>query len=62
MRRLDLIGEGEVAHTATFDELLSTGTPVIPDKGEETDPAVLMYTGAPPGCPRACCMTSGPRS
>jgi long-chain acyl-CoA synthetase len=47
-----LIGEGDVPHTATFDELLATGTSVIPNEGEETDPVVLMYTGGTTGMPK----------
>jgi long-chain acyl-CoA synthetase len=47
-----LVGDGDVPHTATFDELLATGTPVIPDEGDETDPAVLMYTGGTTGMPK----------
>ena len=47
-----LIGEDDVPHTATFDELLATGTSVIPDEGEETDPVVLMYTGGTTGMPK----------
>ena len=47
-----LIGEGDVPHSTTFDELLATGRPVIPNEGEETDPAVLMYTGGTTGMPK----------
>jgi long-chain acyl-CoA synthetase len=47
-----LIGQGDVPHTSTFDELLATGTSVIPDEGEETDPAVLVYTGGTTGMPK----------
>jgi long-chain acyl-CoA synthetase len=47
-----LIGPGDVPHSATFEELLATGKSVIPDEGEETDPAVLMYTGGTTGMPK----------
>ena len=52
LKHVVLIGEGDVPHSATFDELLATGKPVIPDEGEETDPAVLMYTGGTTGMPK----------
>ena len=46
-----LIGEGDVLHTATFDDLLEAD-PVLPDEGEETDPVILMYTGGTTGLPK----------
>jgi long-chain acyl-CoA synthetase len=52
LKHVVLIGEGDAPHTATFDGLLSTGTSVIPDEGEETDPALLMYTGGTTGMPK----------
>ena len=39
-------------HTMTYDDLLASGEPVIPDEGEETDPVVLMYTGGTTGLPK----------
>jgi acyl-CoA synthetase (AMP-forming)/AMP-acid ligase II len=47
-----LIGGGDVFHTASFDEVVGAATPAIPDEGEETDPAVLMYTGGTTGMPK----------
>jgi long-chain acyl-CoA synthetase len=47
-----LIGGGDVPHTASFDEVVGAATPTIPDEGEETDPAVLMYTGGTTGMPK----------
>ena len=52
LERIVLIGEADVPHTTTYDELLATGRPVIPDEGEESDPAVLMYTGGTTGMPK----------
>ena len=46
-----LIGQGDVPHTATFDELLAAD-PMLPAEGEETDPVVLMYTGGTTGMPK----------
>ena len=47
-----LIGDGDVPHTARYDDLLSSSAPVIPDEGEESDPVVLMYTGGTTGMPK----------
>jgi long-chain acyl-CoA synthetase len=47
-----LVGGGDAPHTVTYDDLLASGTPVIPDEGEETDPVVLMYTGGTTGLPK----------
>jgi long-chain acyl-CoA synthetase len=47
-----LIGAGEVPHTATYDDLLASSNPVLPDEGEEGDPVVLMYTGGTTGSPK----------
>ena len=47
-----LIGSGDLPHTAKYDDLLSSSTPVVPDEGEESDPVVLMYTGGTTGMPK----------
>ncbi len=47
-----LIGQGDVPHTITYDQLLASSTPLIPEEGEETDPVVLMYTGGTTGLPK----------
>ncbi len=47
-----LIGQGDVPHTVTYDDLLSSADPVIPDEGEEEDPGALMYTGGTTGMPK----------
>ena len=46
-----LVGDADVPHTATFDELVSSD-PVLPDEGEESDPVILMYTGGTTGMPK----------
>ena len=46
-----LIGQGDVPHTTTWDDLLDAPS-VIPDEGDETDPVVLMYTGGTTGLPK----------
>ncbi|MBI4883303.1 MAG: AMP-binding protein [Actinobacteria bacterium] len=47
-----LVGGGDVPHTVSHADLLAAATPLIPDEGEETDPAVLMYTGGTTGLPK----------
>ncbi|MDO8365112.1 MAG: AMP-binding protein, partial [Actinomycetota bacterium] len=46
-----LVGQGDVPHTVTYDDLLASA-PMVPDEGEETDPVVLMYTGGTTGLPK----------
>ncbi len=47
-----LIGPGDIRHEAEYEDLLAAATPVMPDEPEETDPAVLMYTGGTTGLPK----------
>ncbi len=47
-----LVGGGAVPHDVAYEDLLATGTPIIPDEGDETDPVVLMYTGGTTGLPK----------
>ena len=47
-----LVGGGDAPHTVTYDDLIGSAAPVIPDEGEETDPVVLMYTGGTTGLPK----------
>jgi len=47
-----LIGQADVAHDIAYEELLAGGSPHIPPEPEETDPAVLMYTGGTTGLPK----------
>jgi long-chain acyl-CoA synthetase len=47
-----LIGQGDVPHTVSYDDLLASAAHVIPDEGEESDPVVLMYTGGTTGLPK----------
>jgi acyl-CoA synthetase (AMP-forming)/AMP-acid ligase II len=52
IRKVVLIGEGDVPHDLTYDDLLSTGHPVVPPEPDETDPVILMYTGGTTGLPK----------
>jgi long-chain acyl-CoA synthetase len=47
-----MIGSGDAPHDVTYEELLASASPVIPDEPEETDPVVLMYTGGTTGLPK----------
>jgi long-chain acyl-CoA synthetase len=49
LRHVVLIGDGDVPHDVRFEDLISAGQPVIPEEPEETDAAVLMYTGGTTG-------------
>jgi long-chain acyl-CoA synthetase len=47
-----LVGEGDVAHDLTIEDLVGAGRPVVPDEPEETDTVILMYTGGTTGLPK----------
>ncbi len=47
-----LVGQGDVPHTVSYDDLISSVVPIIPDEGEESDPVMLMYTGGTTGQPK----------
>jgi acyl-CoA synthetase (AMP-forming)/AMP-acid ligase II len=47
-----LIGEGDVAHDIRYEDLLSAGSTDIPPETEESDPALLNYTGGTTGLPK----------
>jgi long-chain acyl-CoA synthetase len=47
-----MIGAGDAPHDVTYEELLASATPRLPDEPEEDDPVVLMYTGGTTGLPK----------
>ena len=47
-----LVGPGDVPHDHSYEDLLGSHDPVIPDEGDETDPVILMYTGGTTGLPK----------
>lgn len=47
-----LIGDGDVPHDLTYEELLAAGEPTFPAEPDEEDPVVLMYTGGTTGLPK----------
>jgi long-chain acyl-CoA synthetase len=53
-----LIGEGDVAHDLTIEDLIGAGKPVVPDEPEEDDPIILMYTGGTTGLPKGVLIDS----
>ena len=52
LRKVVLIGDGDVPHDVKYEDLLAHAKPSLPDEPEETDPAVLMYTGGTTGLPK----------
>jgi len=52
IRHTILIGEGDVPHDITYEELISGVDPLVPDEPAEEDLAVLMYTGGTTGLPK----------
>lgn len=57
LRHVVLIGEGDVPHDVAFEDLVSAGEEVVPAEPEESDPAVLMYTGGTTGLPRGAVLS-----
>jgi len=52
LRRVVLVGPGDVPHDTAYEDLVAAGEPVVPPEAEESDPAVLMYTGGTTGLPK----------
>lgn len=52
IRHMVLIGSGDVPHDLTYEDLLASVEPSMPDEPEEDDPVVLMYTGGTTGLPK----------
>ena len=52
LRHVVLIGDADVEHDVRYEDLISTGRPLVPAEPEEDDPAVLMYTGGTTGVPK----------
>ncbi|MGD9701426.1 MAG: AMP-binding protein [Acidimicrobiia bacterium] len=49
LQHVVLIGDGEGPHDMRYEDLIADGFPVIPPEPDESDPAVLMYTGGTTG-------------
>ena len=52
IRHMVLIGEGDVPHDVTYEDLIAGAEPVVPDEPDEDDAVVLMYTGGTTGLPK----------
>jgi len=52
IRKVVLIGAGDVPHDVTYEALLADASPVMCAEPAETDPVVLMYTGGTTGLPK----------
>ena len=52
LEKVVLIGGGEHAHDALYEEVIELGHPSPPDEPDEHDPVVLMYTGGTTGLPK----------
>lgn len=52
LRHIVLIGNADVTYDHDYEQLLASGEPIVPPEPDETDPALLMYTGGTTGVPR----------
>jgi long-chain acyl-CoA synthetase len=52
IEKVVLVGDGDVPHDLTHEDVIAAGAPVVPDEPEEDDPVILMYTGGTTGLPK----------
>jgi long-chain acyl-CoA synthetase len=47
-----LLGDGDVPHDVSYEDLVAAGSEDVPAEPDEDDPAILMYTGGTTGLPK----------
>lgn len=52
LRKVVLLGDGDVPHDVSHEDLIASGEARVPPETDESDPAVLMYTGGTTGLPK----------
>jgi len=52
LRRVVLIDDGDGPHDLSYEDLIDSGRPMVPEEPDEDDPVVLMYTGGTTGRPK----------
>ncbi|MCA1711087.1 MAG: AMP-binding protein [Actinobacteria bacterium] len=52
-----LLGDGDVPHDFSYEDLLASGEEVVPAEPDEDDAAILMYTGGTTGLPKGVLLT-----
>ncbi|MEO5725238.1 MAG: AMP-binding protein, partial [Ilumatobacteraceae bacterium] len=52
LQHVVLMDSGDAPHDLLYEDLISAGRKVVPREPEESDPAVLMYTGGTTGLPK----------
>lgn len=56
IRHVVLIGDGDVPHDLSYEDVLAAAEPVVPEEPDENDIALLMYTGGTTGMPKGVVM------
>jgi long-chain acyl-CoA synthetase len=56
IKKVVLMGSGNVAHDLTQEDLIGAGSTSVPDEPDEDDGAILMYTGGTTGLPKGVVM------